>query len=169
MAPGIQQIRRERPSTARLSRWLWALAAIYSAARVAQAFPDRIPIVAIVALHVLPPLAFALLHGAVVYRPRGILVFVVLAVRSSHSARIGLRWHGLSVLDALRLGRSPAWTLSGVILGDPGERLTGRFARLHAPTGGCVHYGGVGSFLGSRVVQSGACLDLAGRWRLVCR
>jgi hypothetical protein len=52
------------------SAWLWALLAIYSAARVAQAFPDRIPMVAIVALHVLPALALAIVHGAAVYRIR---------------------------------------------------------------------------------------------------
>lgn len=66
--------------TAGMKRWLWALLGIYAAARVTQAFPDRIPTVAIVALHVLPALAFAIVHGATVYRMRGILTFVLLCL-----------------------------------------------------------------------------------------
>jgi uncharacterized membrane protein len=151
VAPGIQQIRREGAAAEPLNRWLWALLAIYSAARVAQAFPDRIPIVAIVALHVLPPLAFALLHGAVLYRLRGILVFVVLCLV------VGNVFENLGVLTGFPFGHyhftavmGPklfevpillglayvgmgylSWTLAGVILGDPSERLTGSRVFTH--------------------------------------
>jgi len=59
---------------------LWILVAIYAAARVTQAFPGDIPVTAIVALDVLPALAFAALHGAAVYRVRGVLIFVFLCL-----------------------------------------------------------------------------------------
>jgi putative membrane protein len=56
---------------------LWTLVAVYAIARITQAFPGRIPLVTISACHILPALAFALVHGAAVYRPRGILAFVL--------------------------------------------------------------------------------------------
>src|SRR5262245_52411288 len=56
---------------------LWVLLAFYAAARIAQAFPDKVPMLAIVGLHVLTPLAFALLHGWAVYSLRGIVTFVL--------------------------------------------------------------------------------------------
>jgi len=61
-------------------RVLWALVAIYGAARVTQAFPSQIPITAIMALHVIPALAFALLHGRTVYGWRTILTFTGLCL-----------------------------------------------------------------------------------------
>jgi hypothetical protein len=56
----------------------WALIAAYSAARVLQVYADRVPMLAIVALHVFPPAIFAVIHGAKFYRWRGILTFVAL-------------------------------------------------------------------------------------------
>lgn len=77
-----------RPLHARVE---WLLLAIYAAARVAQAFPDDFPILLIVALHVLPPLLFALTHGARVYGVRGISVFVLLCLVIGNAAEeIGL-------------------------------------------------------------------------------
>ena len=38
-------------------------------------FPGKVPIVLVVALHVLPPIVFALIHGAMFCRWRGILIF----------------------------------------------------------------------------------------------
>ena len=52
----------------------------YLAARVLQLYAGRIPNLLIVALHVLPPALFALIHGARIYRSRGILVFMTLAL-----------------------------------------------------------------------------------------
>jgi hypothetical protein len=40
---------------------LWTLIVIYAAARVFQVFPGKIPLLAIVALHVLPAMAFAVI------------------------------------------------------------------------------------------------------------
>jgi uncharacterized membrane protein len=120
---------------------LWVLVAIYAAARVTQAFPDSIPTTAIVALHVLPPLAFAIVHGAAVYRRRGILIFVVLCLAIGGGAEelslykgfpfghyhftdamgpkilqvpilLGLAYVGVGYL---------AWTLANIIL--PGARI----------------------------------------------
>jgi hypothetical protein len=51
---------------------LWALVAAYAGARILQSFPDRVPMLAIVAAHVIPPAAFALFHGRIHYGLRGI-------------------------------------------------------------------------------------------------
>jgi uncharacterized membrane protein len=129
----------------RNSIWLWALLAIYAAARPMQMFPRSIPIVVTVALHVLTPLAFALVHGATVYRLRGILSFVLLSVL------IGNVFENLGVYTGFPFGRyhftdamGPkilavpillglayvgmgylSWTVARVILGDAGEALAG--------------------------------------------
>ena len=68
---------RDRRSPAIVA--LWALAAIYAAARILQVFPAGVPMLAIIALHIVPPLLFAFVHGAMVYRVRGILIFAALS------------------------------------------------------------------------------------------
>ncbi len=60
----------------REARLLWLLIALYAAARVTQAFPDRLPMIGIVAAHVLCPLVFFVVHGSRVYGWRGSLVFL---------------------------------------------------------------------------------------------
>lgn len=69
-----------RASEARASRtgiipFLWVLIALYSAARVLQIYPGEFPLLAVVALHVVPLAVFALIHGAMVHELRGIVVF----------------------------------------------------------------------------------------------
>ena len=59
---------------------LRALILSYAAARILQLFPGKIPMLAVVALHVLPPAVFALMHGAMLYRIRGIITFFVLCL-----------------------------------------------------------------------------------------
>jgi uncharacterized membrane protein len=59
---------------------LWALVLLYAVARVFEVFPGRVPIVAMVALHVVPPIVFALIHGAMSYRTRGILAFFAICL-----------------------------------------------------------------------------------------
>jgi putative membrane protein len=54
---------------------LWSTFALYVVARIGQQFPNEIGVLAIVALQVLAPAAFALVHGSIVYRVRGVLVF----------------------------------------------------------------------------------------------
>lgn len=80
------------------SRLLWALAILYAAARVSQAYPNNVPMVAIVALHVIPPLLFAVIHGAHRYGARGILVFIGLCLV------IGNLLENLSILTGFPFG-----------------------------------------------------------------
>ena len=54
---------------------IWLLLSVYAVARVFQILPSKLPMVAMVALHVLPVLVFALIHGAMSYRLHGILIF----------------------------------------------------------------------------------------------
>jgi len=63
---------------------LWSLIAAYVGADVvfllAGLYPGHVPVVVSVALHIVPPLLFAMVHGARVYGWRGILVFTGLCV-----------------------------------------------------------------------------------------
>ena len=63
-----------------ISLMLWALLVLYAAARVLQIFPGKVPIGVVVALHVLPPIVFALIHGAMFYQWRGILAFFAICL-----------------------------------------------------------------------------------------
>ena len=100
--------------------------------------------VVVVAMHVLPALAFALVHGAVMYRLRGILIFVL------SSVVVGNVFETLGVLTGFPFGRyrftgvmGPkilavpillglayigmgyvSWTVARIILGDPAGPLT---------------------------------------------
>jgi uncharacterized membrane protein len=65
---------------------LWALIVLYAAARVLQIFSGVPPGLGVVALHVVPPLAFALLHGAAVYGARGILAFTAICLAVGNAA-----------------------------------------------------------------------------------
>jgi putative membrane protein len=58
----------------------WSLLTLYILARILQVYPFGLPMLAIVALHVLPPAIFALIHGARTYGWRGILTFTALAI-----------------------------------------------------------------------------------------
>jgi uncharacterized membrane protein len=56
---------------------LWLALLLYLQARICQLFADQLSSLLIVVLHVVPPAAFALVHGSIVYRPKGILLFAV--------------------------------------------------------------------------------------------
>ena len=56
----------------------WSLITLYAIARVLQVYPGRVPMLGVVALHVLPPVVFSLVHGARFYGWRGILTFVAI-------------------------------------------------------------------------------------------
>ena len=124
---------------------LWGLIAVYAIARVLQILPDRVPMIVVVVLHVVPPLAFALIHGAMSYGVRGVLIFFVIClVVGNIIENIGVltgfpfgRYHftdlmgpklffvpvflGLAYLGMGYL----SWTLARVILGDVNSPLTG--------------------------------------------
>ena len=57
---------------------LWTLIVLYAGSRVLQILPGRVPMLAVVALHVVPAALFALIHGAIFYRTRSILAFITL-------------------------------------------------------------------------------------------
>jgi len=58
----------------------WTLLALYAVARILQVYPGKVPMEAVVALHVFPPAIFAVSHGAKFYRWRGILMFVLIVL-----------------------------------------------------------------------------------------
>jgi uncharacterized membrane protein len=70
----------------------------YAAARALQPFAGTIPMLVIVVLHVLPPALFALLHGAIRYRLRGILVFMAICLV------VGNLLENLSILTGFPFG-----------------------------------------------------------------
>jgi putative membrane protein len=53
---------------------------LYSIARICQLYADRVPTILLVALHVIPPALFAVAHGSLLYRAKGIAVFVALCL-----------------------------------------------------------------------------------------
>jgi putative membrane protein len=54
---------------------LWSSLAAYEVARVCQIHADRLPLLLVVLLHVVPPASLALIHGTILYGRRGILAF----------------------------------------------------------------------------------------------
>lgn len=58
--------------------FLWCMVAIYAVARVLQLFTSTVPMLFVLGMHVLPALAFALVHGALRYRVRNSIAFVLL-------------------------------------------------------------------------------------------
>jgi uncharacterized membrane protein len=149
MQAATQQARSPAQGVSPMPR-LWTLVALYALARVTQAFPDRIPILVIVALHVLLPLGFAILHGAMIYRVRGILVFVLLClIIGNILENLGVRttfpfghYYFTDVMGP-KLFQIPiflglaycgvgylAWTLAGILLATRAEPVAGVRAAL---------------------------------------
>jgi putative membrane protein len=124
---------------------LWALLVFYGVARILQVFPGPFPMLAVVALHVLPPVVFALMHGAMLYRWRGILAFLVIClVIGNIFENVGVRtgfpfghyyFTGLMgpklfavpiLLGLAYVGMAYlSWTLARLILGDAQSPLKG--------------------------------------------
>jgi uncharacterized membrane protein len=124
---------------------LWALIAAYTAARILQVFPDQVPMLVMVALHVLPPILFALLHGAMLYTTRGILIFFAICLLVGNifenlGVRTGFPFGGYFFTDVMGpkffavpvllglayLGMAYlSWTLARLILGGMRNPLTG--------------------------------------------
>jgi putative membrane protein len=126
--------------------WLSTLLLLYLTGRILQLFAGRVPNLVIVLFHVIPPTLFALIHGARIYRLRGILVFMGLCLGvatffESVSLRTGFPFghdrftdlmgpkiSGLPVLLALAwVGMGYlSWVVSLALLGDENRRLSGR-------------------------------------------
>lgn len=124
---------------------LWASIAVYAIARILQVFPSNVPMLAIVALHVAPPMLFALVHGAIFYKTRGIFAFFAIClivgnVVENVGARTGFPYGsyyftgvmgpklfavpillGLAYLGMAYL----SWTLARIILGGFASPLCG--------------------------------------------
>lgn len=125
---------------------MYLLLLLYVAARILQPFVDKVPTLLIVVLHVLPPAAFAFLHGRMVYRTRGILVFMAVCLG------VGAFFEGLSLRTGFPFGsyyftdlmgpkvfQLPvllvlayvgmgyvSWVVGLLILGSPTRTLSGR-------------------------------------------
>ena len=130
---------------------LWALTGVailvslYEVARVLQILPGKLPIAAVIALHVLPLLVFALIHGAMFYGRRGILIFFVICfivgnVFENLGVATGFPFGRYYYTDAMgpKLFHVPilvglayvwmgylSWTLGRVILGNLRSPLVG--------------------------------------------
>jgi uncharacterized membrane protein len=142
MSKAVETTARERTGTILV---LWVFLVLYALARILQMFSGKVPIVAVVALHVLPPFVFALIHGTMFYRARGILTFfaiclVVGNIFENVGVRTGFPFGDyyftermgpkLSVVP-IQLGLAYlgmaylSWTLARVILGGIQSPLTG--------------------------------------------
>src|ERR1700675_4295035 len=89
---------------------LLSLLFLFLVARILQLFAGRVPNLLIVTFHVIPPALFAVVHGARIYRSRGILIFATLCLGvgtffESVSLRTGFPF-GYYRFTA-RLGRNP--------------------------------------------------------------
>jgi putative membrane protein len=124
---------------------LWAMLLIFAGARVLQVYRLGLPMMAVVVLHVIPPAAFALIHGAAVYRLRGILIFTGFCLGVGSLSEImgvatgfpfghyyftdvmGPKFFNVPVFLALAyLGMGYlSWVLGGLILGCARGRLAG--------------------------------------------
>ena len=117
----------------------------YSAARVSQLFADRLPSLLIVFLHVVPPAVFAVVHGTVQFRAKGMAVFVACclgigAISESLSLRTGFpfgHYYFTDVMGPKIAGLPPllvlaylgigyiSWVIASLLLGRAGRRLDG--------------------------------------------
>lgn len=114
------------------------LVSLVEMARVFAVLPTKIPPAGIMTLHVLPLLVFALIHGAMAYRLRGILIFCAIClvlgnIFDNLGVATGFPFGGYYFTDAMgpKLFHVPvlmglaeigmgylSWMLGGVILGD---------------------------------------------------
>ena len=121
------------------------LVSLYEVARVLALLPTRIPMAGVMTLHVLPLLVFALIHGAVSYSLRGILIFFAICLvfgnvfenvgvatgfpfgRYYFTDAMGPKFFEVPVLVGLAyIGMGYlSWLLGGVILGDLRSALAG--------------------------------------------
>ena len=119
---------------------------LYLIGRILQLFAGKVPNLIIVAFHVIPPALFAVIHGARIYRSRGVLVFAGLCLGvGTIFESIGLRTgfpfghyrfthlmgpqiSGLPILLALAyVGMGYlSWVVALALLGGENKPLSGR-------------------------------------------
>jgi putative membrane protein len=133
------------PRRARAAFALGLILASYACARILEVTPTPFPRTAIVALDVLSAMAFALVHGALHYRLRGILVFAGICVAMGNltenlSVTTGFPFGRYYFVDLMgpKLFHVPillglayigmayvSWTLARVIVGTPHAPVAG--------------------------------------------
>lgn len=98
-------------TTSALAKWkhaiLWAALLSYFVARIFQLYADRLPTLLIVVFHVVPPAVFAIVHGATLYRLKGMLVFV------SSCLCVGALFESLSLRTGFPFGHYYFTTVMG--------------------------------------------------------
>jgi putative membrane protein len=132
-----------------IARWqkivLWTALLMYAQGRIFQLYPEKISLLLIVALQVIPPAVFAVVHGSILYGVRGMSAFTGFcigagAICESLSLRTGFPFGHYSfttfmgpkvlevpillVLAYLGIGYC-SWVLSLLILGYRDEPLVG--------------------------------------------
>ncbi len=135
-------------TTTGIAKWqtavLWATLFLYAVGRIIQLYPETFSILLIVFLQVVPPAVFAVIHGSILYRIRGMFAFTVFCLGAgticeSLSLRTGFPFGHyyftglmgpkvlevpiLLVLAYLGIGYC-SWVLSLLILGIRREPLT---------------------------------------------
>ena len=161
---------------------------VYALGRICQLYPDKVPALLIVILQVVPPAVFALVHGSILYRVKGMAVFTGFCLGvASISETLGLRtgfpfghYHFTSlmgpkllqmpvllVLAYLGIGYC-SWVLGLLILRNRDKPLMGA-RRHHTSSARRFDHDGLGSFHGPDLVDPRPSLDLARRrdvlWR----
>jgi putative membrane protein len=130
---------------------LYLLLFLYVIARFLHLFSERVPSLLIVLLHVLPPAAFAFVHGKVLYRTRAMVVFIVLCMGvgsffETMNLRTGFPFgrYFFTGLMGPKLFQLPillvfayvgmgylSWIVGMLILGSPARALSGNKVFLH--------------------------------------
>lgn len=118
---------------------------LYVLARICQLYADRLPTLLIVILHVIPPAIFAIIHGSILYRLKGISIFAAFCLgfgglAESISLRTGFPFGRYYFTDAMgpRILHVPvllvlaylgigyvSWVLALLILGYLDEPING--------------------------------------------
>jgi putative membrane protein len=124
---------------------VWVLIASYASARIFEVYPGRLPMVAIIFMHVVPPAVFALIHGSRFYQWRATLaLFCLTLVLGNLFENLGVRTgfpfghYYFTDLMGPKLALVPillglayvgmaylSWTLARLILGAPEAPLAG--------------------------------------------
>ena len=136
----------------------------------------------VVSLHVLPPAVFAIVHGSLLYRLKGVLFFAftclgVAVIAEGLSLRTGFpfgHYHftevmgpklfGLPLLLALAYSGTAPGMLGILILGIRGKPIAGY--RVFDLSGSELHPAHMGFIHGTRLVHHRSRVDMA-RWRTV--
>ena len=144
MKQALAQPELARASGATLSVF-WTLLAVYAVARVLSVYPGRVPLVAVIALHVLAPGISAILHGSVLYRLKGAVIFALMYLIVGNSfenlgVATGFPFGSYYFTDVMgpKLFHVPillglayvgigyiSWTLALLILGKTSSRISG--------------------------------------------